>query len=495
MNQDYIMKIQSADAAVSEKGAAIRESSHRLGYHISAPSNWINDPNGLIHFKGEYHVFYQHHPFGEDWGPMYWGHVKSKDLVHWEQLPIALAPFEEYDRDGCFSGSAVVEDGLLTLIYTGNVWLDDQQKELKQVQCIARSEDGISFIKDTQNPVLESVPEDGSSHFRDPKVWKEGSFWYMVLGTQKDGLGKVVLYRSEKLTDWEYCGVLAENRNENLGYMWECPDIFELGGKHVLLISPEGMEQEGPLYANLKQTGYFVGDFSYETLKFDYGRFEELDKGHDFYAAQTFLDDTGRRILIAWMDMWEQDMPSKHDGWAGALTIPRVLSLSEEGRVLMNPVAELESLRGEKKVSMQEITVEEECTIGFADMAEIIVEFTVEDPALQAFGLKLRCGAEEETVVTVDLTSSKLFLNREKSGRGPGGGIREADLSRTDRVKLHIFLDQSSAEIFANRGEAVMTSRIYPERTSTAIKLFSIGGKVCAHSVNVWKLNEGYIQR
>ncbi|MFZ2464981.1 MAG: glycoside hydrolase family 32 protein, partial [Caldibacillus thermoamylovorans] len=135
-------KLKSANEAINEAKKKVN-TRYRLGYHIMAPANWINDPNGLIQYKGEYHVFYQHHPFDENWGPMHWGHVKSKDLVHWEHLPIALAPTEEYDKDGCFSGSAVDDDGVLTLIYTGNRFIDQEKDILDQCQCIATSTDGI----------------------------------------------------------------------------------------------------------------------------------------------------------------------------------------------------------------------------------------------------------------------------------------------------------------------------------------------------------------
>ncbi len=202
---------------------------YRLAYHITAPTGWINDPNGLLHFQGEYHVFYQHYPSRPEWGPMHWGHVKSKDLVHWERLPIALAPSESYDHDGCFSGSAVDADGTLTLVYTGNVWLNEEKTSIKQVQCLATSADGITFLKDCANPVLRHPPhEERSGHFRDPKVWRHEDRWYMVLGTQREGKGAVLVYTSNDLHQWQYLGVVAEN-DGSLGYMWECPDFFSLG--------------------------------------------------------------------------------------------------------------------------------------------------------------------------------------------------------------------------------------------------------------------------
>lgn len=176
--------------------------------------------------------------------------------------------------------------------------------------------------------MITKHPEEGSGHFRDPKVWKHGDYWYMVLGTRKGDIGKAVLYKSIDLRKWEYLGVLAES-DGTLGYMWECPDFFELDGKYVLLFSPQGIEAKGDLYNNLFQTGYLVGEYNYETNEFVHGAFIELDNGHDFYAVQTFLDNKGRRISIGWMDMWESNMPSKEDGWCGALTLPRELKLGK----------------------------------------------------------------------------------------------------------------------------------------------------------------------
>src|SRR5581483_226994 len=163
-----VNKLQQAEEAIKRAKEKVRDD-YRLGYHIMAPANWINDPNGLVQYKGEYHVFYQHHPYDENWGPMHWGHVKSKDLVHWEYLPIALAPTEAYEKDGCFSGSAVDDNGVLTLIYTGNIWVDREKDILDQSQCIATSTDGIHFTKEAVNPVIAKHPEEGSGHFRDPK--------------------------------------------------------------------------------------------------------------------------------------------------------------------------------------------------------------------------------------------------------------------------------------------------------------------------------------
>ncbi|MBL0385774.1 glycoside hydrolase family 32 protein [Tumebacillus sp. ITR2] len=468
--------------------------SHRLAYHIMAPANWINDPNGLIQYKGEYHVFYQHHPDSPKWGPMHWGHVRSKDLVHWERLPIALAPSEEYDRDGCFSGCAVVNDaGELTLIYTGNVWTNEQETELRQQQCLATSRDGVTFTKDAEQLQVPDVPFDCQGHLRDPKVWKEGDLWYMILGTREDNDGKVVLYRSQNLRDWSYMGVAAES-DGTLGYMWECPDLFSLNGKEVLVFSPQGMEPQGDLYQNLHQTGYLVGHLDYETGRLEHGAFTELDKGFDFYAAQTFLDEQGRRILIGWMDMWESAMPTQEYGWAGALTIPRLLELTDEDRLLMKPVPELEALRGEgfhaQDVEVSSGTQVLQSVKG--DAFEVLAEFDLTTCEAETFGIKVRCSEEgaEETVVSFSRQTSTLTFDRNRSGAGVAG-VRRAQLHGRDQqtLRLHLFVDRSSLEVFANDGVIVLTGRIYPNEASQGVHLFAEGGSVKLLSLDVWKLS------
>lgn len=482
--------LQLANAAMQKKMKQV-VSDYRLGYHIMAPANWINDPNGLIQYQGEYHVFYQHHPFDENWGPMHWGHVKSKDLVHWEHLPIALAPGESYDRDGCFSGSAVDDNGVLTLIYTGNIFIDREKDILDQSQCIATSTDGIHFKKETINPIISKHPVEGSGHFRDPKVWKHGEHWYVVLGTRKEEIGKVVLYRSKNLRQWEYIGVLAES-NGTEGYMWECPDFFEIGGKYVLLFSPQGIQAKGDQYQNHFQTGYIVGDFNYDTFEFSRGEFTELDSGHDFYAVQTLLDERGRRIAIAWMDMWESPMPTKKHGWAGALTLPRELILTNERKLAMNPVAELEQLR-EKSLDffIHILNNESIYTAISEELLEIKVDFSLNDITADEFGIKLRCNEGiEETVIGYEVYSSKVFIDRDKSGKAVRG-IRKSKVERkSDILSLHIYLDRSSVEVFVNEGVNVISSRIYPQKSSLGVQIYAKNGEVSVLNFKAWRLKD-----
>ncbi|MGP7818005.1 glycoside hydrolase family 32 protein [Niallia sp. 01092] len=463
---------------------------YRLGYHIMAPANWINDPNGLVQFNGEYHVFYQHHPYDENWGPMHWGHVKSKDLVHWEHLPIALAPGDTCDKDGCFSGSAVDNDGELTLIYTGHHYVDKEKDVFFQNQNIAVSKDGVTFEKVGENPVIAEPPEDSSHHFRDPKVWKHNGEWYMILGNAtKEEVGRVILYKSPDLRKWEYIGVLAQS-DGTLGYMWECPDFFELDGKYVLLFSPQGMEAEENRYQNLFQTGSLIGDYNYETNEFVYGEFTELDHGHDFYAVQTLLDDKGRRIAIGWMDMWESDMPTKKDGWAGALTLPRVLTLSKEGILLMNPVEELVQLRETAYPVLQNKSVVDSC---FYEAKEVLLEvkavFDLKSTEAEAIEVNLIGSGSEVLTIQYHKTTQKLTLDCSNYGKEKDG-VRSTKLASSEELSLRIFIDRSSIEIFVNDGEATMTSRIYPKEERTGIEIVSENGVVNVKELAAWKLKD-----
>lgn len=299
--------------------------------HLAPPAGWCNDPNGLCFFKGRFHVFYQHNPHDTKWGPMHWAHASSLDLLHWTHHPIALKPTEPYETHptggGCFSGSAVVDGETLILIYTAHSFRDGEDYES---QCLARSTDGMIFTKFSANPVLlpgRHPPGD----LRDPKVWRHGNHWYMVLGTRdgrcSDSRGAVALFKSADLIHWQDCGYLCHT----LGTMCECPDFFELDGRHVLIYSPIG--------SSPRQVMAVVGHFSYDTLRFDPIASHSMDLGPDFYASQTALDGIGRRVLIAWLGNWHTPMPAsmRRERFAGAMTMPRVLSVVDD-HVISEPI-------------------------------------------------------------------------------------------------------------------------------------------------------------
>ena len=301
--------------------------SDRLKYHFEPKKGWINDPNGLIYFKGKYHAFFQHYPYAPRWGQMHWGHAVSDDLTNWEELPIALypdKPYESGERGGCWSGSAVIKDDLLYLFYTS------VSDELGQTQSVAVSKDGLNFEKYENNPVIQQFPPDGSHDFRDPKVTKIGDIYYMVCGSGKDNIGKILLYSSENLFDWEYIGVMLEG--EQYGKVIECPDFFPFGDKYILMFSQMGKSTH--------TTMFVYGDFDGKV--FTPVSFHTPEAGPHFYAPQTFLDDKNRRIIIGWLNSWDMQTNTS-EAYCGALSIPREIKMID-GEIYIFPVSEAAGL-------------------------------------------------------------------------------------------------------------------------------------------------------
>ncbi|CAH4027588.1 unnamed protein product [Pieris brassicae] len=414
---------------------------YRLQYHVSPPVGWMNDPNGFSYYKGEFHLFYQYYPYDSVWGPMHWGHFSSPDLVQWNQLPTALIPEEEM----CFSGSAVVDGDTFTLIYTGREVVEEEPL-YKESQFLAFSDDGVHFHKYENNPVLTSKIPD----FRDPKVWKYENDWYMVVGTKtSDEYGKVELYSSKDLKSWEFLSVIGESTGE-MGYMWECPDFFNLDGKFILLMSPQGVQPQGDRYKNTYQTGYIIGSFNYDTFEFipEVG-FQEIDFGHDFYASQT-TEHNGKRYLAAWFSMWDVEHPEDVDGWAGAMTIIRELNLVGD-RITVKPIEEMLTLRQES-IKTGAFASDEVLTLPKA--SELIIEGDLNEK------IELLIEGTEgggKVWLRWDPEIGKVVVDRGSED------IRQVEWLPIGEQIWRVFLDTSSLELFCGEGEVVFSSRVYAD--------------------------------
>lgn len=449
-------------------------------YHLAPPVGWMNDPNGLTWFDGYFHAFYQHHPHSPVWGPMHWGHARSRDMVRWEHLPVALAPEGPEDKDGCFSGSAVVEGDTLALIYTGHKFAGQPTDDnLYQVQCLATSTDGLTFQR--QGQVIDTPA--GMHHFRDPKVWREGDDWYMAVGARRGNVGEVQLYHSADLRHWEYESSIKQ-ADGSLGYMWECPDLFSLGGQQILMFSPQGVAAEGYHYRNLYQNGYIVGQWRPGMPFIATQPFQELDRGHDFYAPQSFSTPDGRRIVMGWLAMWESPMPEKADGWAGMLSLPRELTLSEDATLRMNPVKELETLRGKQfpwpvsELCNQTLVVTEH-----ASALEVLLTWDLSHSDAECYGLRLGDGAS----LYVDNQAGRLVLARDYP-QWQLTGSRSVPLPAGEQLQLRIFIDSSSLEVFVNDGEFALSSRIYPDPHQRELSLFSQNGHARVRQACAWEM-------
>lgn len=429
-------------------------------YHLAPPFGWMNDPNGFCYFKNEYHLFYQYNPESSlEPGIAHWGHAKSKDLVSWVHLPIAMYPDQSYDKSGVFSGSAIVENNTMYLYYTGNVNHPGENPDHEQRQALAISTDGIRVEKYEKNPII--IGEEHQPNLRDPKVWKHDRTYYMVLGNSfnNNTLGRALLYASDDKISWKQVSILDES-DGYLGFMWECPDFFKLDGHFILLFSPQGMRPEGNKYRNLYQTGYIVGDFDYSTKIFKpIKKFQELDHGHDFYATQTTLDKKGRRIVIAWMDMWDQNYPEGPDGFTGQMTIPRILSLTKDGRLIQRPLPEMKSAQGRtiykgKSSGGTVVLLEDNAAeINIEASRKQNISLTIE-PQISDSDINNRLAV----TISYDAQSGIVSLDR-----GGEDGVRSTEWKPRRKLKLSIYVDASSVELICGAGEVTFSSRFFPD--------------------------------
>ena len=413
--------------------------------HLKAPDNWVNDPNGFIYYKGYYHLFYQYFPYGPRWGTMYWGHAVSRDLVTWEHRDLALYPTMREDRNGCFSGSAVEKDGKLYLIYTGvryevvnpedpHTCLDDQ---FESAQLMISSEDGFHFDNENGKKVIIPPITDPAigdrTHTRDPKVWKSGDHWYLVLGsTVGEKYGEVLFYRSDDLHTWTY--VDKAFKGPEYGWMWECPDYFETKGGKVLILSAMGFLKNGEKEKN--QSICFHVEFDQSSCRIEIPDvYQFLDCGLDLYAPQTTLDAEGRRILSAWVRM-----PKVTDeGWIGMFCTPRVVEV-RDGHIFfpMHPNV--------RAAYSQEIPAgSQRAKDGY------LVSLDLEDgEELDVGGFVIR--REGDRICT---DRSAVFPSF------PGAHLRSETPALKGGCHLDVVVDKDLVEVFVNEGECVISNAVY----------------------------------
>lgn len=469
-----------------ETAEKVIKKEERPDFHLSVRTGWLNDPNGFSYYRGEYHLFYQYYPYESKWGSMHWGHAVSKDLLHWEYLPAALAPDEKYDKDGCFSGSAVVlPDGRHLLMYTGVVkehQADDVFCDV-QTQCLAVG-DGVDYEKYGMNPVLDwrDLPKGASRYdFRDPKVWqeKDGTYYCVAGNRPADGSGQILLYMSKDGFKWEFKSILAANHNR-FGKMWECPDFFELDGTWVLLTSPQDMLPKGFEYHNGNGTLCLIGDYDRETYTFKEKKDQAVDYGIDFYAPQTVLSPDGRRIMIGWMQNWDAcNLRSPEEPWFGQMSIPRELSV-KNGRLYQWPVRELDGMRSNKtehrNISFSG-TISLEGVKGRRVDMELALRPGDEENLYQKFAVRFAQNEQYQTSLSFRPRESILKVDRKFSGSRRAIIHQRRCLvnSTGGRIKMRIILDRFSVEVFVNDGEHVLTATMYTEQEADGISFFGDG--------------------
>lgn len=478
-----------------------RTEPYRPQFHFTAPEKWLNDPNGLIYFEGEYHLFYQYHPESSFWGPMHWGHAVSDDLVHWQHLPIALRP------DGLgqiYSGSAVI-DRANTAGFGPNamvaIFTHHHTATAAQSQSLAVSTDrGRTWTMHGGNPVIPTDPN--LPDFRDPKVfWYDtgdgDGRWVMSLAAGKT----ILFFTSPNLREWTASGSFGDGHGATDG-VWETPDLFPLpieGSDEPRWLLLVGVGDGAPAGGSGQQ--YFVGTFDGSTFVSDHPRSTVLwmDYGADFYATQSWSNSPdGRRLAIAWMSNWAYANLTPTTVWRGAMTLPRVLSLvpTPDGpRLLQRPVAELAVLRGPRRpVEGRTIPADGSLPVaGTGRLVELDVTFEIDAGGADRMGVRVCFGPDHHVSAAYTPASHTLTLDRTHGTADPFHGPfaipHDAPLPPHEgAVRLRLFLDHSSVELFANGGRVTITDQIFPPDFPPTIELFADGAPVAVRALSIYDL-------
>ncbi|UQZ32807.1 glycoside hydrolase [Paenibacillus sp. PK3_47] len=488
-----------------ESGTQHNKDRFRPGFHFSPPSNWANDPNGLVFYEGSYHLFYQYHPYSNKWGPMHWGHAVSKDQIHWEHAPTALFPDE---HGAIFSGCCVVDwnnsSGLfgnthgLVAIFT-HADTHPETGQPRQRQSLAYSSDkGETWHKYDGNPVLA---EEDLIDFRDPKVFwhAQSKQWIMAIVAGDHAR----FYASANLREWSLTGEFGREEGSHDG-VWECPDLFQLPvddtgrSKWVLIISIG----DNPNCPEGSRTQYFIGEFDGKTFINDHpaDHILWLDYGRDNYAGVTWSDipeQDGRRVIIGWMSNWKYANETPTGSWRGAMTLPRALSLTEKnGDVVLTqmPVREIEQLRNES-VSWNDVTVTPETPFIQPTNRDLIeIEAQMEIQSGEEVCIHLQSAGQSEIIIGYDPAKEWLFTDRSNSGvtdfhpafaSRHGAGLAAAD----GRLKLQIWLDRNAVEVYADNGLVVLTDQVFPDAPVEKIRISTTSGLVVLNSLQIHTLD------
>jgi beta-fructofuranosidase len=452
-----IFLLDRAEKSTAIAAEKVKGDPNRPVYHFLPPANWNNDPNGLLFYNGYYHLFYQYNPYGDRWDWMHWGHARSRDLVHWEYMPIALWPSKAKREDHCFSGSGFIkEDGKPILIYTSighknpEVWAANPEDD-SLFGWEKNPADPILVMKDHRGKIIDD--------WRDPYVFRDNGETYMVVGGHpRNGKGSIMLYKdlNADLTKWEFLGIPFSSKDEN----WECPNFFKIGNKYVLVYSPQG------------RVKYFTGSMDFKNIKFTPEYHGDVDDGQNFYAPNTIQKAGGRRVLFGWIPGFKENQ-----GWQGAITLPRDLSIDNTGRLIQKPVPELEKLRGaltaEKNVNLSGSSKKLDI-----DYPQFEMKAAIADSGTDEIGF--RFNKENDEPYEIKITSQSLFFDKEKVA---------ASAPLNEKIKnVRLFFDRTVIEIFVNGGKICAIKVVYPDKKNLNFEIFGSSGSLSFKELNIWKL-------
>jgi beta-fructofuranosidase len=459
---------------------------HHPIYHFTPPANWMNDPNGLVYWQGKHHLFYQYNPSQPVWGSIHWGHAESSDLVHWKRLPIALTPTPDgADKDGCWSGSAFVDENTLRFFYTG---------VFPEAVCMALPGMRLKKLEKFEgNPVIAGSPSEIKvSGFRDPVVWKESDGYYMTVGCGIEGKGgAVLLFRSNDLVQWEYLhpvlvGDSRQTKPVFTGSIWECPQLFALGAKHVLMVSVYHISK-------LMYSIVFIGE--YRNHQFHPQSVQKIDQGEgSFYAPQSFTDYKGRRVLFGWVMEDRSESACQNAGWAGALSLPRILEINEKGKLSIEPAPELKLLHDGDEIQFSGTLSEPASPIsGVLPIRNHEIFLTMKPGKNSTTGIRLAEDDQSENYAAIeyDQEQNMLMINTHYAFADDNhrSAKREipVELNSKGDLELRIFIDGSIIEVYAHQ-TAVITTRFYPDFKKPLFLFGYSKYQPSSYDMNIWKM-------
>ncbi len=438
-------------------------------YHFCPPALWMNDPNGTIYHDGWFHLFYQHNPYGDDWGHMHWGHARSRDLVQWEHLPIALWPSRELNEEHVFSGCARMDaQGQPLLFYTSVQGTHGNRPPNEQWAALGDA-DWITWQKHPANPIL-SLKTEGAPPFegdwRDPYIFEEAGRTFLVIAGAYDDTAGVGLYEAEDgtLLRWRYHGLLYQKPRSEVRFL-ECPNFFKVDGKWVLLTSP------------YRPVEYAVGEFDAASLTFTPQTEGVLDAGFsdvpNYYATNTLYDAEGRCILLGWVRGF-----AKEQGWNGCLALPRILSIGADGHPRQTPIPALEQLRGRRLARPSLVLHNRSQVLDNVNSDTLEILMSINLGSASVVGLNLRRSADGASAVLMRYDRQTLHV----------AGTEIPFVLEDEPLTLHIFLDKSVLEVFVNEGRTAITRIITAPKGAGGVEFFAHGGSAQVITLEVWEM-------
>ena len=467
---------QAIDKKVAE-GLPFNHHWHN-NFHLEMPQGLINDPNGLTYFNKTWHIFYQWNPLGVVHKNKCWAYTSTKDFIKYSTPQLAMNPTDVHDKDGCYSGCGLVENGKVRILYTCN------SKDENNVRTAAQRFGTLDNGKIQKDEIIiPKNPEGYTAHFRDPKIFYRNGKRYFVIGAQRENETGCALIYEDTADGWKCKGEI-KTELKNFGYMWECPGLELFQDNAVLMMCPQGLEAEEFQFQNKYQSGYIAGKLSLESMDFIHGKFQELDKGFDFYAPQVF-SGSGRHILLGWMGMPDKDddYPTGEHGWKFSLTMPREISL-KQGHIFSQPVPELKKFRKTFKPIDAAQTSQMETELYEGSESDLLIKFG--NARKISFNLKY---GSEKVVMTYNRDEQTMTIDRNKMKLG-GKGIRKFKLITDGSLEMKMFVDKTAIEIFLQYGEEVASFFVFPENDVKPV--FEIVSDMPTENISgkVWKLGK-----